>query len=55
MRRIDVYVEDITYISLKGLPGTISDHVKRALEQYLKDMYKINVSGSKSKVGDYNG
>ena len=52
MQRINLYIEDITYIKLKGLPGTITEHVKKAIDEYLRNMYKVNVSASQSKRGD---
>lgn len=52
MRRINLYIEEVTYIKLKGLPGTITEHVKRALDEYLKNLYKVNISASQSKRGD---
>lgn len=51
-KRLDLYVEDITYIKLKGLPGTMTEHIKQAIHEYLKNLYKVNVSASQSKRGD---
>ena len=48
-KRLDLYVEENTYIKLKGLPGTITEHVKRAITEYLDNMYKVNVSASQSQ------
>lgn len=54
MHRINLYIEEVTYIKLKGLPGTLTEHVKRAIDEYLQNMYKVNVSASQSKRGDSN-
>lgn len=55
MKRINLYIEDVTYINLKGLPGTMTEHIKRAIYDYIKNLYKVNVSASESKRGDENG
>lgn len=55
MVRINLYIEDAQFIQLKGMPGTLSDHVRYALRDYLKNLYKVNVSASQSERGDENG
>jgi hypothetical protein len=52
MRRIDLYVDDPTFIKLKGLPGTISEHVRSAIKQYLDRLYQVNISASQSRRED---
>ena len=61
MRRIDLYIDETMYLSLKQLPGSLTEHVPRAIYEYLQKLSSQNVSASKSsayadkKAGDHNG
>lgn len=55
MRRIDVYITENQLSFLSTLPGTISEHVRRALDDYIQKMRVAKASASKSKKGDQNG
>lgn len=51
MQRINLFIDDSDYITLKQLPGTLTEHVKQAIKEYLNSLYKVNVSASQSKNG----
>lgn len=48
MKRINANIEDSVYATLIQLPGTLSENVERAIKEYLANIYKVNVSASKS-------
>lgn len=48
MKRINLYIEDSMFIQLKGLPGTMTENVKAALRDFLKEIYIVNASTSQS-------
>lgn len=55
MTRINLFIDDSDFLKLKSLPGTLSDHIRFAIRDYLKNLYKVNVSASESERGDENG
>lgn len=48
MRRLNLFVDEDTFIQLKSLPGTMTEHIKLAIRDYLKDLYKVSASASQS-------
>lgn len=46
MKKINVYLDEVTLSELKKIPGTISEHIREAVSRYLKDYQ--NGSTSKS-------
>ena len=56
MQRINVFLEIKHIAFLKDLPGTLSEHVRRAIDDYTDSLKVQKSSGSQSKkVGDSNG
>ncbi len=51
MKRVDFYIEDRKIEFLKKLPGTLSEHLRRATDDYVEKKKNINVSSSSSKKG----
>lgn len=49
MVRINLFIDDSHFIQLKGMPGTISEHVRVAIREYLKNLYNVSSSESKRK------
>lgn len=49
MKRINLYIEDSMFLQLKELPGTLTENVKAALRDFLREIYVVNVSASKSQ------
>ena len=49
MRRLNLFIDDETFIKLKTLPGTMTEHIKIAIRDYLKDLYKVSASASQSQ------
>ncbi len=55
MRRINAFLEDSWVDYLKKLPGTLSEHFRRAVNEYITRIEEKKVSSSQSKGGDGNG
>ena len=49
MKRIDAYIHEIQYFFLTSLPGTLSEHIRRALDDYIEKVKALKVSASTSK------
>jgi hypothetical protein len=47
------YKEQVEFF--KNLPGKFSEHVRKAVDEYIDRKRKLNVSFSQSKVGESNG
>ena len=43
--------EELDY--LKKLPGTVSDHIRRAISEYIEDIQKQKYSASQSRKEEY--
>mgnify|MGYP007071602305 CR=1 FL=1 len=56
MARINLYIETSLFNQLKELPGTLSEHVRIAIREYLARIKEFNASASQSKrkEGDSN-
>ena len=52
MKRLNLLVDDDLFIEFKSLPGTMSEHIKNAMREYLKSLYSVSASKSKG-VGHY--
>lgn len=56
MKRVDFLLDEIKIKFLSSLSGTLSEHLRRAIDDYIEKKKALNVSASKSKkVGDLNG
>ena len=56
MRRIDVYIHENQYNFLTIQSGTISEIIRRAIDDYIEKTRTLKVSASTSKKGgDTNG
>jgi len=49
MERINVWINKQQSKFLKDLPGTLSEHIRRAIDDYIKALKGVNVSASASK------
>lgn len=49
MKRIDAYIHEAQFFFLTTLPGTLSEHIRRALDDYMDKVKALKVSASKSK------
>ncbi len=49
MRRVHVFLEETQIEFLKKLSGKASEHIRRALDEYIKELIGENVSASRSK------
>ncbi len=47
MERINVFLSTLTLKRLKELPGTISEHIRRAIDEYLTKYSDSSTSRSK--------
>jgi hypothetical protein len=55
MRRIDFLISESQFEALFALPGTISENLRRAIDEYLKSIEAQKVSVSNSKGVKKNG
>jgi len=55
LRRFDFFINEEQVKLLKNLPGNVSEHIRRAIYEYLQKLSEANVSSSASKRGDKNG
>lgn len=51
MKRIDAYIHEAQFFFITSLAGTLSEHLRRALDDYITKLKANNVSASKSKKG----
>ena len=50
MIRINFLIDESTYSFLKSLPGTMTEHIRRAIDEYIKKIRKAQkVSASQSE------
>lgn len=50
--RLDVNIETSKKQFLQSLPGTLTKHVERAIDEYIDKIRSKSVASSKSKRGD---
>ncbi len=57
MERVDFLLEKAYKKFLEGLPGTLSDHLRRAVDEYIKRLKsdKTSASLSQEKDGELDG
>jgi hypothetical protein len=55
MKQIHFYIDEGMLEHLEALPGTLSQHIREALYQYLLKLSQQSVSSSKSEKGGKNG
>jgi len=55
MKQIHFYIDEGMLEHLNVIPGTLSQHIREALYQYLLKIQQQSVSASKSKGDDENG
>ena len=55
MRRINVFLYEKQIAFLVGLSGTISEHIRRAIDEYIQNLKALNASASQSKRKEDNG
>lgn len=49
MKRINFFIDETMLMQLKSLPGTLTEHIRRAIYEYLLNLQSQNVSASESK------
>mgnify|MGYP001566525312 CR=1 FL=1 len=49
MRRIDVYIQENQYYFLVAQPGTLSENIRKAIDDYIQKIKALNVSASQSQ------
>lgn len=52
MKRIDIYITEAQFFFLTKLHGTLSEHIRRAVDAYIATFRQVNVSSSTSKRKD---
>jgi hypothetical protein len=55
MKRIDFFLDDNQSTFLATLPGTVSEHLRRAVDEYVERKQSSKVSGSLSNKGVNHG
>jgi len=55
MKRINLFLDETEIEYLKRLPGTLTEHIRRAIYEYLQKLSTQNVSASQSRKEDKNG
>ena len=48
MRRVDLYLSQEQVDFLKNLPGTISEHIRKAVDEYIDKLHVVSASASAS-------
>jgi len=48
MKRKDVYITDEQVVFLTELDGTVSEHIRRAIEEYIQRLKNIKMTASAS-------
>ena len=51
MKRINFLIDDTMLSQLKSIPGTMTEHIRRAIYEYLQKLSALNASASQSKKG----
>ena len=51
MKRINFFIDEQILERLTSLPGTLSEHIRQAIYDYLLKLQKQNISGSTSNKG----
>ena len=49
MERVNFLLDKQTFQFLKSLSGTVSEHIRRAIDEYIAKLRATNVSASESK------
>lgn len=55
MIRADIYISPEQKLMLATLPGTLSEHIRRAIDEYIEKLKSTTASASQSKKGGQNG
>lgn len=53
MKRIDVYIYEAQFDSLTSIPGTLSENIRKAIDDYIQKLKALKVSASQSKTDFY--
>lgn len=53
MERVDFNLSSDKKTFLETLPGNLSEHLRRAVDEYIAKINLQNVSSSRSKVGEH--
>jgi len=48
MKRINLFVDETVFDHYKKLPGTMTEHIRRAMYEYILKLSQVNVSASQS-------
>lgn len=54
MIRLHCFIEDEQFLFLGHLKGKRSEHIRRAIDEYIQKLKSINASASQSKKGGEN-
>lgn len=49
MKRVNIFITLQQFYALTSLPGTISEHIRRAIEEYVVKRQPVSTSQSKRK------
>lgn len=49
MKRINAFITAAQFFFLATLSGTLSEHIRRALDDYIQKIKEVSVSASQSK------
>ena len=52
LKRIDINIDELLLKNFKELPGTLTEHIRQAMYDYLKKINESNISSSRSERGD---
>jgi hypothetical protein len=55
MHRINFFIDKGQLEYLENIPLSVSEHIRRAIDEYIQRDRNLNVSSSQSKRGDENG
>ena len=53
--RIHCFINDEQFVFLNHLKGNRSEHIRRAIDEYIHKLKGLDASASESKVGESHG
>ena len=54
MKRVSLYLDKDDYDYLRQLSGVVSEHIRSAVSEYIRNIKQLTISTSKSKEGGKN-
>ena len=52
LKRIDINIDELLLKNFRELPGTLTEHIRQAMYDYLKKIEESRISSSRSKGGE---